>query len=49
MSMSQTRTTAATPLLVLGGAGADACADGFCAVPQAQPEETSPEATGAGQ
>jgi hypothetical protein len=49
MSMNETHTTAVTPLLVLGDAGADACADGFCAVPQAQPEETSPEGTGAGR
>ena len=49
MRINETNTTAVTPLLALGDAGADACADGFCAVPQAQPEDTGPEGTGAGQ
>ena len=43
MSINETNTTDVTSLLALGDAGADACADGFCAVPQAQPEDTGPE------
>jgi hypothetical protein len=46
--MEQTSTTVVTPLLVFGDADAEVCADGFCAVPPAQTEETGPEQTGAG-
>ncbi len=38
--------TAVTPLLALGDADADACADGFCAVPPAQTAETQTAQTG---
>jgi hypothetical protein len=41
MTTDQTNTTAVAPLLTLGDAEANVCADGFCAVPQA--EETGPE------
>jgi len=43
MSMDETSMTAVTPLLALGDADADACADGFCAVPPASVPEISPE------
>ena len=36
--MDETNTAAVPPLLLLGDAGAEVCADGFCAVPRAQPE-----------
>jgi hypothetical protein len=39
MSMEETSTATATPLLVLGDADAEACADGFCAVPPAPTAE----------
>jgi len=45
MSMDETSTATVTPLL-LGDASAEVCADGFCAVPPAQPEEAGPERTG---
>ena len=35
MNLDESSTTAAPPLLVLGDADAQACADGFCAVPPA--------------
>jgi hypothetical protein len=46
MSMDETSTATVTPLLLLGDASAEVCADGFCAVPPAQPEEAGPEQTG---
>jgi hypothetical protein len=46
MSMDQTNTTAVTPLLVLGEAEANVCADGFCAVPSVQTAETTRGGTG---
>ena len=49
MNTEETPATAVVPLLVLGDAGADTCADGFCAVPPAQPEETGPEQKGTGE
>jgi hypothetical protein len=46
MTMDETSTTTVPPLLLLGDASAEVCADGFCAVPPAQPEEAGPERTG---
>jgi len=43
MNTEKPSTTAVTPLVALGDADADACADGFCAVPTA---ETNPGGTG---
>ena len=43
MSIDETSTAAVPPLLLLGDAGAEVCADGFCAV---RPEEAGPEQTG---
>jgi hypothetical protein len=43
MSMKETSTTAVTPLLVLGDAGAEACADGFCALPAPEIGRAAPE------
>jgi len=43
MNTEETPATAVVPLLVFGDAGADTCADGFCAVPM---EETKPGGTG---
>jgi hypothetical protein len=39
MSMNETNTTAVSPLLALGEADADVCADGFCALPPAPEQE----------
>ena len=41
--MDQANTTAVTPLLVLGEAEANVCADGFCALPSAPAPEMGPE------
>ena len=49
MNTEKPSTTAVTPLVALGDADADACADGFCAVPPAQLEETGPEQKGTGE
>jgi len=46
MSMDEANTAAVPQLLLLGEASAEVCADGFCAVPPAQPEEAGPEQTG---
>jgi hypothetical protein len=46
MSMDETNTTAVTPLLALGDAEANVCADGFCAVPPVQTAETTQGGTG---
>ena len=50
MSIDETSTATVTlplPLpLLLGGTSAEVCADGFCAVPPAQPEGAGPEQTG---
>ncbi len=45
MSMDETSTATVTPLLLLGDASAEVCADGSCAVPPAQagPEQTGTE------
>ena len=49
MSMDETSATAVTPLLVIGDADAEACVDGFCAVPPAKTAEISPEQRGTGE
>jgi hypothetical protein len=49
MNTEETPATAVVPLLVLGDAGADTCADGFCAVSPARLEETGQEQTGMGE
>ena len=46
MSMDEASTAAVPPLLLLGDASAEVCADGFCAVPPAQPQETYAAETG---
>ena len=46
MSMDEANTAAVPRLLLLGEASAEVCADGFCAVPPAQPQATGPERTG---
>ncbi len=46
MSIEETSTTAVTPLLVLGDAGAEACADGFCVLPPAPAPEIAREPGG---
>ena len=43
MSINETNTTAVTPLLALGEAEANVCADGFCALPSAPAREMGPE------
>jgi len=45
--MDEANAAAVPPLLLLGDASAEVCADGFCAVPPAQPQDTGPERTGA--
>ena len=49
MSMDETSTATVTPLLLLGDASAEVCADGFCAVPPAKTAPTGPEQAGAGE
>jgi hypothetical protein len=46
MTMDETSTATVPPLLLLGDASAEVCADSFCAVPPAQPQEAGPEQTG---
>ncbi len=41
--MDEANTAAVPPLLLLGDASAEVCADGFCAL---RPQETGPERTG---
>jgi hypothetical protein len=45
MSMEETSAATATPLVTLGDADVEACADGFCAVPPA-PTGAEPGGTG---
>ncbi len=40
MDTAETSMTALTPLVALGDADADACADGFCAMPAAEAKQT---------